>query len=122
MRKHAGQSTQPGRNKKPCGLLSIMHHVLCNLWAFALASLLWLNAGADGMVCTWAVTGGTLSSDSLQSSLHLEPPYGSASKLPVVRALCVSPHDKDIMIGTSACDIWEVHESKQVRKNHGLRT
>ena len=61
---------------------------------------------------------GTLTDASLQSTLQLQPSYGAASKPPVVRALCVSPLDKDIMIGTSACDIWEVNDHKQVRCQH----
>lgn len=74
-----------------------------------------VSTGADGRVCTWDVRDGTLTDASLKSSLQLEPSYGGATKAPVVRALCVSPLDKDIMVGTSSCDIWEVNDNKQVR-------
>lgn len=70
--------------------------------------------GADGRVCTWDVRDGTLTDASIQSTLQLQPQYGGAAKAPIVRALCVSPLDKDIMVGTSACDIWEVNDNKQV--------
>jgi hypothetical protein len=73
-----------------------------------------LSTGADGRVCTWDVRDGTLSDASLKSTLQLEPKYGGATKAPVVRALCVSPLDRGIMVGTSACDIWEVKDENQV--------
>lgn len=72
------------------------------------------SVGADGKICTWNVQDGTLDDASLQSTLQLQPQYGGAAKGPVVRAMCVSPLDKDIMVGTSACDIWEVNDNKQV--------
>jgi hypothetical protein len=80
-----------------------------------------VSTGADGRVCKWHVADGTLTEASLQSTLQLQPQYSSAGKAPVVRALCVSPLDKDIMVGTSACDIWEVNENKQARTGYSHR-
>lgn len=71
-------------------------------------------AGADGAVKRWQVKDGVISEKRLEKTLRLESPYGGGEKPPAVRALCVSPLDRDIMIGTAACDIWEVHDARQV--------
>eukprot|EP00892_Ulva_mutabilis_P007281 jgi/Ulvmu1/4925/UM203_0004.1 len=72
-----------------------------------------LTAGADGTVKRWTVKDGVLGEKRLERTLRLESPYGAAEKPPAVRALCVSPLDRDIMVGTAACDIWEVHDAQQ---------
>lgn len=55
-----------------------------------------------------------ISEKRLEKTLQLESPYGAGEKAPAVRALCVSPLDRDVMVGTAACDIWEVHGARQV--------
>lgn len=82
----------------------------------ALSSVCARVAGADGAIKRWQVKDGVISDKRLEKTLRLESPYGGSEKPPAVRALCVSPLDRDIMVGTAACDIWEVHDSRQVRQ------